>query len=68
TLFRSLYTSQGVPLREIAFRIGIDPDLLFTLGEQVIGDWQHPSLKTIQHVIEYTTMLHIQEGGVIRRR
>ncbi len=63
-----LYASQGVPLREIAFRIGIDPDLLFTLGEQVIGDWQHPSLKTIQHVIEYTTMLHIQEGGVIRRR
>lgn len=65
---QTLYSSQGVPLREIAFRIGIDPDLLFTLAERVVGDWQHPSLKTIQHVIEYTTMLHVQEGGVIRRR
>lgn len=63
-----LYTSQAIPFREISARIGVDPELLFMLGEQFVGEWQHPSLKTIQHVIEYTTMLHIQEGGVIRKR
>lgn len=63
----ALYTHQAMPLRYIAERIGIDVTFLFTLGDRAIGDWVMPTLKTVHHVIEVTTLLHIESGGVLRR-
>ena len=63
---QSLYTNQAVPLRELAIRIGVSPMVLYAQAEQLVGDWAQPKLQTIQHVIEHTTALHLQNGGLLR--
>jgi|GEM_PF-3925695 len=63
----ALYTHQAIPLRIIAERIGVDVGMLFEQGEKVVGDWIHPHLSTIHHVIERTTLLHVEAGGVLRQ-
>ncbi|WP_286715330.1 hypothetical protein [Marinobacter sp. tcs-11] len=62
-----LYTHQAIPLKTIAERIGVDIVTLYTLGEKVGGDWVMPTLNTVHHVIEITTLLHVESGGVLRQ-
>ena len=64
---QTLYTHQAIPLRIIAERIGIDVNMLFEMGERDVGDWILPQLSTIHHVIEVTTLLHVEAGGVLRQ-
>ena len=63
----ALYTHQAIPLRIIAERIGVDVGALFEQGEKLVGDWIHPHLNTIHHVIEITTLIHVEAGGVLRQ-
>ena len=63
----ALYTYQAIPLRIIAERIGIDVSALFEQGGTVIGDWIHPRLSSVHHVIEITTLIHVEAGGVLRQ-
>lgn len=63
---QAVYTHQAIPMKEIATRLGLAPMVLFTQGEHYVGEWRQPQLHTIQHVIEHTTVLHLQQGGMLR--
>jgi predicted DNA-binding transcriptional regulator AlpA len=54
-----LYTSQAIPIPRIAQTLGMDPTALYTLGEQVIGDWTLPSPETLTDAIQQTTLMHL---------
>lgn len=64
---QTLYTHQAIPLKTIAERVGVDVVTLYTVGENVGGDWVMPTLNTVHHVIETTTLLHVEAGGVLRQ-
>ena len=64
---QALYTYQAIPLQVIAERIGISPSTLYQLGETYGEDWKIPAASTIHHVIDHVNVIHMANGGVIRR-
>ncbi|ARM86324.1 hypothetical protein [Marinobacter salarius] len=64
---QALYTHQAIPLQVIAERIGVTASMLYTLGENFGEGWKIPSASTIHHVIDHVNVIHMANGGVIRR-